>query len=69
MLQKVTFFIPENIEITLRENGNRERFNNQKQNFKIDTILEVKILHLLELINLEKKGLDQEYYIETEVQC
>lgn len=67
--RKATFFIPENIKSALCENGNRERFNNQKLNFKIDTIQEVKILYLLEIINTEKKGLDQEYYIETESQC
>ncbi|MBG6063593.1 hypothetical protein IWX83_003404 [Flavobacterium sp. CG_9.1] len=66
--QKATFFIPENIKSALCENGNRERFNDQKLNFKIDTIQEVKILYLLEIINTEKKGLDQEYYIETETQ-
>lgn len=66
--QKAMFFIPENIKSDLRENGNRERFNNQKLNFKTDSIEEVKILELLEIINLEKKGLDQEYYIETESQ-
>lgn len=68
LAQKATFFIPENIENAIRENGNRERFNNQKLNFKIETIQEVKILELLEIINLVKKGLDQEYYIETETQ-
>ena len=66
--QKATFFVPENIKIALIKNGNRERFNTQKLNFKINTIQEVKILYLLEIINIEKKGLDQEYYIETETQ-
>jgi len=37
--------------------------SNQKPNFKLETIQEVKILELLDIINLEKKGLDQEYYI------
>lgn len=68
LAQKATFFIPENIENAIRENGNRERFNTQKLNFKIENIQEVKILELLEIINLVKKGLDQEYYIETETQ-
>jgi len=67
--QKATFFIPENIKSILRENGNRERFNKQKPNFKKDDIQELKLLDLLELINLEKKGLDQEYFIETDSQC
>jgi hypothetical protein len=63
---KATFFIPENIKSVLRKNGNRERFNKQKINFKISDIQESKILDLIELINSEKKGLDQEYYIETD---
>lgn len=63
--KKASFFIPENIELNLRVNGNRERFNNQKINFNIDAIQEIKILELLDIINLEKKGLDQEYYIQS----
>ena len=66
--QKTMFFIPKNIKNILRKNGNRERFNTQKPNFKKDDIQELKLLELLELINLEKKGLDQEYYIETDSQ-
>jgi len=65
---KSTFFIPENIKSTLRKNGNRERFDNQKINFQINNIQESKILDLIELIKIEKKGLDQEYYIETDSQ-
>lgn len=61
--QKATFFIPKNIKNILRENGNRERFNKQKLNFKIDNIEEPQIIVLLELIQSERKGLDQEYYI------
>ena len=68
LLQKATFFIPENIKIILKKNGNRQRFNNQKPNFKTEDIQESKILDLLDLINSEKKGLDQEYYIEADRQ-
>lgn len=68
LLGKSTFFIPENIKSDLRNNGNRERFDYQKMNFKIDKIQESKILDLIELIKKEKKGLDQEYYIETDSQ-
>jgi len=68
LLGKATFFIPENINSALRKNGNRERFDNQKINFKIDNIQESKIIELIEIIKLEKKGLDQEYYIETDSQ-
>lgn len=66
--EKATFFIPKNIKSDLRINGNRERFDNQKMNFKIDKIQESKVLDLIEIIILEKKGLDQEYYIETNSQ-
>ena len=62
--QRATFFIPKNIKSDLKENGNRERFNKQKINFKIEDIQESKILDLIELIKSEKKGLDQEYYIK-----
>ena len=68
LLGKATFFIPENIKSVLRKNGNRERFDNQKINFKIDNIQESKIIELIEIIKLEKKGIDQEYYIETDSQ-
>jgi hypothetical protein len=66
--KKATFFIPENIRSILRENGNRERFNKQKANFKIEEIEEKQILDLIKIINTEKKGLDQEFFIDKECQ-
>lgn len=66
--EKASFFIPENIKNNLRDNGNRERFDNQKMNFDIDKIQESKVLELIKLIEKEKKGLDQEYYIGTDTQ-
>ena len=63
LLNKATFFIPKNIEIAIKEHGNRKRFNVQKINFKKDTIDEQKLMSLINIINQEKKGLDQEYYI------
>lgn len=60
---KATFFIPENIKSILREYGNRERFNKQKLNFKIEDIQESGIRDLVEIIMFEKKGLDQEFFI------
>lgn len=61
---KASFFIPENIKSDLINNGNRERFDNQKMNFDINKIQETKVLELIKLIEKEKKGLDQEYYIK-----
>ena len=65
LLAKSTFFIPENIKNDIRNNGNRARFDNQKINFKTDSIQESKILDLIKIIKTEKKGLDQEYYINS----
>lgn len=63
--EKATFFIPKNIVSILKKHGNRKRFNIQKQNFNLDLIQESKIIALINLIQVEKKGLDQEYFIET----
>lgn len=65
LLEKATFFVPGNIEIILRENGNRKRYNKQELNFKISEIKEDKLIDLYNLIQKEKKGLDQEFYIRT----
>ncbi len=66
--KKATFFIPENIQNIIKKNGNRERYNKQKLNFKIEEIKEKQILDLVKIISTEKKGLDQEFYIEKEDQ-
>lgn len=60
---RATFLIPENIKKDLSKNGNRKRFDNQKINFKLNDIVETKLSDLIEIINSEKKGLDQEFYI------
>lgn len=63
--KRAAFFIPENIKNSIKENGNRERYDNQKVNFKVNEITEKPLLKLLKLINFEKKGLDQEFYINN----
>jgi len=62
LLQRATFFIPENIKSALK-NGNPERYNLQKVNFNLEDIKELELLDLIKLINKAKKGLDQEYFI------
>lgn len=62
--EKASLFIPKTIKNDLKK-GNRERYDKQRINFKIDDIQEPKVLDLIELIKKEKKGLDQEYYIES----
>ncbi|MFP5040926.1 hypothetical protein [Parasediminibacterium sp. JCM 36343] len=58
--EKATFFIPENIELLLKEYGNKERYNQQKINFNLALIHEPNLQMLINLLNQHKKGLDQE---------
>ncbi|HLW31421.1 MAG TPA: hypothetical protein VKX40_04095 [Aequorivita sp.] len=58
------FFIPDNIRSAIRNHGNRDRYDHQKMNFKSEQIEEPDLLKLLEIIKFEKKGLDQEYFID-----
>lgn len=62
---KASFFIPKSIKSDIRNNGNRERYNKQNFNFNIEKIQERNIVDLIAIINSEKKGLDQEYYIKS----
>ncbi len=65
LLEKASLFIPRNIKNDLKK-GNRERYDKQTKNFEVDKIKEPEIRELVELIQKEKKGLDQEYYLETD---
>lgn len=60
---KATFFVPENIDFLISENGSKERYNKQKVNFDGKTIQEEKLIGLINLIHKNKKGLDQERLI------
>ncbi|MFC5283450.1 DUF7281 domain-containing protein [Pedobacter alpinus] len=61
---KTQFFVPENIEILISENGNKRRYDIQKINFDIHSIEEEKLIALISTINKYKKGLDQEMLIK-----
>lgn len=63
--EKASFFIPDNIQEDIKKYGNRKRFNIQKLNFEINKIQEPELLDLIAIINTEKKGLDQEFYIRS----
>ena len=65
LLNKASFYIPENIKTDIHKYGNRKRFDNQKTNFDIKKIQEPEIIDLIMIINSEKKGLDQEFYIKS----
>ncbi len=62
LFEKAEFFIPNDIEVSIKK-GNRDRYDNQKINFNVNDIEEEQILKLIGIINKEKKGLDQEFYI------
>ena len=61
--ERAEFFIPDNIEENIVKYGNRERFDKQKINFDISDIKEKKLQNLIQTIEKEKKGLDQEFFI------
>ena len=62
------FFVPENISDLISENGNNQRYNQQKINFSIEKIQEEELLSLIKIIHNYKKGLDQEILIK-ESEC
>lgn len=62
--KRALFFIPDKIQDTIRNYGNRQRYNQQKLAFDQDKINEVALIQLLHIIHTEKKGLDQEYFIK-----
>ena len=65
---KTTFYVPENIEGLLNNYGNKDRYNNQKEAFDKQFILEEPaLLELIQLIHKSKKGLDQEVLINCKV--
>ncbi|MRT17508.1 hypothetical protein F3C99_11135 [Vitellibacter sp. q18] len=62
---KATFFVPPTLEKDLNEKGNRRRYNIQKINFELEDIQELKIVALIKQIHSVRKGLDQEFYIKS----
>lgn len=63
--EKATFFVPPTLEKDLKEKGNRRRYNIQKINFELEDIQELKIVALIKQIHSVRKGLDQEFYIKS----
>jgi len=63
LADKSSFFVPDNIDELIKEFGNRRRYNEQRINFDIKTISEVKLFKLIDIIHKRRKGLDQEILI------
>lgn len=62
--EKAAYFIPDNIEFLLKEYGNIELFHKQKINLSITTCDEQELLCLIDLINKNHRGLEQEIFIK-----
>jgi len=65
LADKAMFFVPQNIELAISKYGNRDRYNGQIENFKLESISESSLQFLIEIIHKYKKGLDQEVYIDA----
>lgn len=61
---KAAFFVPENIEGLIKENGNRKLYNEHKINFNPEVIKEDNLLKLVEILHKYRKGLEQEILIK-----
>ena len=64
LLDKATFFIPENIEKLVVKHGNKTNYDRQKINFKIENISEEKLIKLVKNLHQYKCGLEQEIFIK-----
>lgn len=62
--EKSSFFIPKNIEILIAQHGNKNRYDQQKINFKTATIEDEELSKLIQTIHRYKQGLDQEIFIK-----
>ena len=62
--ERASFFVPENIEQMLKTYGNKELYNNQKISFSEENLTEENLKQLILLIHGNKKGLEQEIFIE-----
>ena len=59
-----SFLIPSDIEARL-PNGSRERYDTQYERFHTVSSTDIQLQHLIDVINKERRGYDQEGYIEN----
>jgi hypothetical protein len=64
LCDKATFFIPENIEDLIAKYGNKDLYDRQKLNCDKKEITEEKLLELINAIDRQKKGLEQEIFTQ-----
>lgn len=63
LADRTNFFVPENIDKLIADNGNKKRYDEQTINFEVKSIREDKLLQLIDTIHKYRKGLDQEILI------
>jgi hypothetical protein len=63
LADRTTFFVPENIDRLIANNGNKKRYDEQTINFEVKSIREDKLIQLINTIHKYRKGLDQEILI------
>ncbi|NOU45659.1 MAG: hypothetical protein HOO86_01200 [Bacteroidales bacterium] len=63
LADRAIFFVPENIDRLIANNGNKKRYDEQTINFEVKSIEEDKLLQLIDTIHKYRKGLDQEILI------
>ena len=63
--ERAEFFIPNDIESYISKYASRVRYDNQKINFDTTSIEEGELQNLIQIIEKEKKGLDQEFFIKN----
>lgn len=61
---KADFFVPENAKEMLQHYGNRELYDNQKDNVDKNILNEPKLYYLISLLHEFKKGIEQEIFIK-----
>lgn len=61
---RANLFIPDNIDTLIRKAGSKTRYDVQRINFDPNIITDKDILHLVDSIHRNKKGLDQEIFIK-----
>ena len=60
---KATFYVPGNAKDLLEKYGNKELYDNQRDNFGEERIDEIKLNQLITIIHESKRGLEQEVFI------
>jgi hypothetical protein len=62
--KKANYFVPENLEQIFEIYGNKELYDNQKNNFDKENLTEENLKNVISLLHKFKKGLEQEIFIK-----